>query len=156
DEGYLDDKHNLIMTDRIKDLMKTSVGKYISPQKLELLLSHDDLVEQISVVGDNRKYVSALVVPAMDKLRELAAREGISYADDRELVSSERVLAIFEDRFRKLQEELTPYERVVKFTLLHEPFSIESGTMTSTLKLRRSSIEKMYEDLVEKMYADDE
>jgi long-chain acyl-CoA synthetase len=153
DEGYMDDNNHLIMVDRIKDLMKTSVGKYVSPQKLELILSQDEIVEQLIVVGDNRKYVSALVVPVIDKLKELATQHNIDFADVKELFDSEKILKVVAKRFEALQKDLTSYEKVVKFTLLSEPFSIEAGTMTSTLKLRRSSIEKMYKPIVDKMYS---
>lgn len=152
DEGYTDDMDNLVMTDRIKDLMKTSVGKYVSPQKLELLLAQDELVEQIIVVGDNRQYVTALIVPSMPKLQALAQEHQISAMDDRALTQSYQILEIMEKRFAELQKELTSYERVVRFTLLPEPFSIESGTMTSTLKLRRRSIEKAYKSIIDEMY----
>ncbi len=152
DEGYIDDNNNLIMLDRIKDLMKTSVGKYVSPQKLEMLLSQDELVEQIIVVGDNRQYVSALVVPAMDKLKIIANELNISYQNDQELVDSGKINEFYQTRFEMLQKDIAPYEKVMKFVLLPEPFTIEAGTMTSTLKLRRSSIEKMYSRFVEKMY----
>jgi long-chain acyl-CoA synthetase len=152
DEGYMDENKSLIMVDRIKDLMKTSVGKYVSPQKLELILAQDELVEQMIVVGDNRQYVSALVVPVMDKLKQLASENNIPFEDEKELVNSESIRQIFADRFDVLQKDLTSYEKVVKFALLPEPFSIESGTMTSTLKLRRSSIERMYKEIVDSLY----
>ncbi len=152
DEGYMDDKNNLIMVDRIKDLMKTSVGKYVSPQKLEMVFSTDELIEQMIVVGDNRQFVSALIVPAMEKLEQFAQQHQISFTDREDLVASPELYRLLQERFTQLQKDITPYERVVKFTLLSSPFSIEEGTMTSTLKLRRSSIEKMYKDLVEKMY----
>ena len=152
DEGYIDYQNNLVMLDRIKDLMKTSVGKYVSPQKLELLLSKDELVEHIIVVGDNMQYVTALVVPVMEKLKQVAGNTGISFTDDEDLIQSPGIYQLFENRFNKLQHDLTPYERVVRFTLLTEPFSIEAGTMTNTLKLRRRSIEKAYRHLIEEMY----
>ncbi len=153
DEGYLDDKNNLIMVDRIKDLMKTSSGKYISPQKLEMVLSQDELVEQLTVVGDNRQYVCALVVPVMDKLKALAAANRISFSDEKELVASPEMLALVQQRFDALQKDITPYERVVKIALLSAPFTVEAGTMTSTLKLRRNAIENLYKNLVDSMYA---
>lgn len=152
DEGYMDDRGNLIMIDRIKDLMKTSVGKYVSPQKLELMLGQDEMVEQIIVVGDNRQYVTALVVPAMDKLKELATHHQIKYANEGELVDAQEVMNLIAERFAEIQKNLTPYERVVRFTLLPQPFSIEEGTMTSTLKLRRRSIEKNYKNLIDALY----
>ncbi len=153
DEGYMDENNHLIMVDRIKDLMKTSVGKYISPQKLELILSQDEVVEQLIVVGDNRKYVSALIVPVMEKLKGLAIEHNIFFNSDHELVGSEQIMKIIANRFDELQKNLTAYEKVVKFTLLPEPFTIEAGTMTSTLKLRRSSIERMYKPIVDMMYS---
>ena len=153
DEGYIDHQHNLIMIDRIKDLMKTSVGKYVSPQKLELLLSRDELVEQIIVVGDNRQFVTALVVPAKEKLLQIAKNVGIAYQNEDDLIKSAGTYQLFENRFSKLQKDLTPYERVVKFVLLKEPFSIEAGTMTNTLKLRRRTIEKSYKQLIDQMYS---
>ncbi len=152
DEGYLDEQNNLIMVDRIKDLMKTSVGKYVSPQKLEMLLSQDELVEQIIVVGDNRQYVSALVVPEKDKLILLAKTHSIPFTDYRDLVQNEKITQLVQSRFDALQQHITPYERVVKIALLPQPFSIEAGTMTSTLKLKRNSIERHYRDLVDKLY----
>jgi long-chain acyl-CoA synthetase len=153
DEGYLDDMGNLIMVDRIKDLMKTSVGKYVSPQKLELLLSQDQLVEQIIVVGDNRQYVSALVVPAFVPLKELALKLEIEFQDEKDLIENPQITRFFEKRFEVLQENLTPHERVIKIALLPEPFSIEAGTMTSTLKLRRRIIERIYKNIIDKLYA---
>ena len=153
DEGYIDHQQNLIMIDRIKDLMKTSVGKYVSPQKLEMLLSRDELVEQIIVVGDNRQFVTALVVPAKEKLSQTAKNIGIVFQNEDELIQSPKIYQLFENRFSKLQQDLTPYERVVKFVLLKEPFSIEAGTMTNTLKLRRRSIEKGFRHLIDQMYS---
>lgn len=153
DEGYLDDKGNLFMLDRIKDLMKTSVGKYVSPQKLELLLSQDKAIEQLIVVGDNRQYVSALIVPSIPVLKSLAQEYNIRYASDDDLINSPQLIKLLESRFAYLQKDLTAYERVVKFTLLKEPFTIEEGTMTSTLKLRRANIEKSYKHLIDQMYA---
>ncbi len=141
------------MVDRIKDLMKTSVGKYVSPQKIEMLLSQDEIIEQVIVVGDNRQYVSALLVPAMDKLRNFARENNVPYENDKELVNDSRIYELLRIRLEKLQKNLPAYERVVKFILLVEPFTIEAGTMTSTLKLRRSSIERMHKQMVEKMYA---
>lgn len=154
DEGYMDNAGNLIMLDRIKDLMKTSVGKYVSPQKLELLLGQDEAVEQIVVVGDNRQYVTALIVPVFAKLVELARKHDISFSDEKELVNSEKIKALLQERFNNLQASLMSYEKVVKFTLLSEPFTIEAGTMTTTLKLRRRSIERNYRQMIDAMYDD--
>jgi long-chain acyl-CoA synthetase len=153
DQGYFTTEGNLVMTDRIKDLFKTSVGKYVSPQKLELLLGQEKLIEQIIVVGDNRKYVSALIVPSFENLKITAENLGIDTTDRLKLVSNERIISLYQQRLDEIQAELTPYERVAKFTLLTEPFSIENSAMTSTLKLRRKVIAENYRDQIEMMYS---
>jgi long-chain acyl-CoA synthetase len=153
DEGFLTPNGDLVMTDRIKDLMKTSVGKYVSPQKLEMLLAQDEHVDQIIVVGDNRKFVTALVVPVMDKLKSFAQIHGIDWQDEEALCQQPQVLEMLKLRFDQLQAGLSPYERVVHFALLPKAFSIEAGTMTSTLKLRRRAIEKRFAPLIEQMYS---
>jgi len=152
DKGYFADNGDLVMTDRIKDLMKTSLGKYISPQKLELLLGNDRYIEQMVVVGDDRKFVSALIVPSYENLHEKAKEFGLSSMTDAEVVENEVILAFMQKRIDLLQEELSQHEKIVKFHLLPEAFSIEKNTMTSTLKLRRKIIAKQYCDQIEAMY----
>ena len=153
DEGKIKQKDALVMTDRIKDLMKTSVGKYVSPQKLELLLGQDDLIEQVITVGDNQKFVTALIVPAIDSLKKLAKIQGIEFKDVKDLLRKNEIIEIFRTRINLHQQDLTPYERVVDFRLLHEPFSIENQAMTSTLKLRRRVITNKYRHLIDEMYS---
>lgn len=152
DEGRLDEWGNLTMVGRIKDLMKTSVGKYVSPQKLELLIGQEDFVEQVIVVGDNRPYVTALIVPDIVKLKNIAEKNGIK-DEEKDLTSSDRIYQLIEHRLQKAQEHLSGNERVVKFALLQEPFSMEEGTMTNTLKLRRKIIEEKYSDIIEDLYS---
>ncbi|MFW5754266.1 MAG: AMP-dependent synthetase/ligase, partial [Marinilabiliaceae bacterium] len=152
DKGRLDERGDLIMVGRIKDLMKTFVGKYVSPQKLELLIGQEDFVEQVIVVGDNRPYVTALVVPDIVKLNHLAEKSGIKI-EEKDLTSSDSIHQLLENRLQKVQEHLSGNERVVKFALLQEPFSMEEGSMTNTLKLRRKIIEKKYRDIIEDLYS---
>jgi long-chain acyl-CoA synthetase len=140
------------MIDRIKDLMKTSVGKYISPQKLELLLGQDAFIEQIIVAGDNRKYVTALIVPSFENLRIYYKNLGNEEVDNETLIAMPEIIAMIKTRIDQLQQELTPYERIVKFTLLPEPFSIMNNGLTNTLKVKRNLLLRKYKDLVEKMY----
>lgn len=153
DQGHFTSDGNLVMTDRIKDLFKTSVGKYVSPQKLELLLGQEKLIEQVIVVGDNRKYVSALIVPSFENLNSIADKIGIDPADRKKLVTHEDIVKLYQDRLDEIQADVTPYERVAKFTLLTEPFSIENSAMTSTLKLRRKVIADQYKEQIERMYS---
>jgi long-chain acyl-CoA synthetase len=152
DEGSLSADANLVMTDRIKDLFKTSLGKYISPQKVELLLAQDQYIEQVIVIGDNRKYVTALIVPVGEQLKAYAEKLGLGNLHQDILLTRQEIIDHMKERIDKLQAELTGYEKVVKFTLLKEPFSIENMTMTSTLKLRRRFIMDYYREVIDKMY----
>lgn len=152
DEGYIQDQEYLYMTDRIKDLIKTSGGKYVSPQKLELILGQDEYVDQIVVIGDRQKFISALIVPTFENLKRLAEHKGIENQEIESLVTNEEIIDYLNKRFGFLQQELAPYEKVVKFTLLPENFSISNNTLTNTLKIRRKEITKQYEDIINKMY----
>ena len=152
DEGNFSEAGNLVMTDRIKDLFKTSVGKYVSPQKIELLLGKDPFIEQIISIGDNRKYVTALIVPVIDNLKSQANMLGLKHTSDSHLLSLKEINDFIEKRIAKIQDELAPFERVVKFKLLPDPFSIENNAMTSTLKFRRKVIMENYKGLIEEMY----
>ena len=152
DEGFITNEGYLVMTDRIKDLMKTSGGKYVSPQKIELMLSEDPFIEQIIVIGDSRKFISALVVPEFESLKIAAKNLGIINHDAKTLVMNEKIIDFFKQRIDKLQEELSPHERIVKFTLLSEPFSIENDALTSTLKMKRKLISEQYKEIINKMY----
>ena len=153
DQGCFTKDGNLVMSDRIKDLFKTSVGKYVSPQKLELLLGQEKLIEQVIVVGDNRKYVSALIVPSFSHLPATVEKLGLDPADHKKVASNEAIIQIYQVKINEIQADITPYERVVKFTLLTEPFSIENSAMTSTLKLRRKVIAEQYKEQIELMYS---
>jgi long-chain acyl-CoA synthetase len=152
DAGKIDEKGNLIITDRIKDLMKTSGGKYIAPQKLELALISDAFIEQIAVIGDQQKYVTALAVPSFENLKQYAIQHKIDFKDIEELINHNQIKEMFEKRFEALQKEFSVYEKVKKFTLLSKEFSIEAGEITATLKLKRKVIQQKYQELIDKMY----
>jgi long-chain acyl-CoA synthetase len=152
DEGQITADGNLLMTDRLKDLMKTSVGKYISPQKLETLIGQDPMIEQVVVVGDNRKYVTALIVPVLDRLHAVADELEIKVKDTAELLKHVQIREHIHEKINALQKELSGYEKIKDFTLLREPFSIEANTLTSTLKTKRKVILQMYKTQIEEMY----
>jgi long-chain acyl-CoA synthetase len=154
DAGKIDNKGNLIITDRIKDLMKTSGGKYIAPQKLETALINDAFIEQIAVIGDQQKYVTALAVPSFENLKKYAIQHKISFKDIEELINHNQIKDLFEKRFEELQHEFSVFEKIKKFTLLPKEFSIEAGEITATLKLKRKVIQKKYKELIDKMYSD--
>ncbi|WP_117235770.1 AMP-dependent synthetase/ligase [Vibrio maerlii] len=154
DAGHIDENGNLFITDRIKELMKTSGGKYIAPQVVEGAIGKDHFIEQIAVIADTRKFVSALVVPCFDTLEEYAKELNIKYHDRMELIKHHQVVEMFEKRISTLQGELAKFEQVKKFKLLHKPFSMDSGELTPTQKLRRKVINDRYHDEIEEMYQD--
>jgi long-chain acyl-CoA synthetase len=154
DAGTMDAEGNLVITDRIKDLMKTSGGKYIAPQKLEMALINDAFIEQIAVIGDQQKYVTALAVPSFENLKKYALEHKISFKDVEELINNNQIKALFEKRFEELQKEFSMFEKIKKFTLLPKEFSIETGEITATLKLKRKVIQQKYKALIDKMYAE--
>ncbi len=153
DKGYLSPGGDLIMTDRINDIFKTSVGKFISPQKVEMALLADPFIDQVVVLGDNRKYICALIVPSIEKLRTVWKIEGIDEYSSSDLLNHNQIVSFMEQRIEQCQKDFPPYEKVVKFKLLAEPFSIQNGELTHTLKIRRRLIEERYRDMVEEMYA---
>ena len=154
DAGKMDAEGNLVITDRIKDLMKTSGGKYIAPQKLEMALVNDSFIEQIAVIGDQQKYVTALAVPSFENIKKYAIEHKISFKDIEELIDHNQIKDLFEKRFEELQKEFSMFEKIKKFTLLPKEFSIEAGEITATLKLKRKVIQKKYKELIDKMYAE--
>ena len=142
----------LYFTERIKDLYKTSNGKYIAPQAIELSVSSDPYIEQIAVIGDERKFVSALVVPNLELLKAYAAEQSIEYKSDEELLAHPLIYKKMEARIEEKQKHLAAFEKIKRFTLLAHPFSMESGELTDTLKLRRKVVAEHYAEAIEKMY----
>lgn len=151
DSGYLKDGE-LFLKERIKDLFKTSNGKYVAPQMVEGMLLVDKFIEQISVIADQRKFVSALIVPEYDVLEEWAKENHIEFNDREELCQNRQVNAMMRERIETLQQRLAPYEQIKRFTLLPHHFSMESGELTNTLKLKRSVVNRHYQDVIDKMY----
>lgn len=151
DAGYMKDGE-LFLTDRIKDLFKTSNGKYIAPQAIESKLVVDRYIDQIAIVADQRKYVTALVVPAYDAVKDYAAKHRIAYHTMGELLKNEQIIQLYKERIDTLQQQLAHYEQVKYFTLLPEPFSKRRGELTDTLKIKRQAVYKNYAAEIEKMY----
>lgn len=153
DAGKFDENGNLFITERIKELMKTSNGKYIAPQYIESKIGKDKFIEQIAIIADAKKYVSALIVPCFDSVEEYAKKLNIQYQDRLELLKHSEIIKMFEKRIENLQQELAHFEQVKKFTLLSQAFSVKLGEITPTLKLRRKVIMERYRELIEKMYS---
>ena len=151
DAGYVKDGE-LYLKERIKDLFKTSNGKYIAPQMIESKLLVDKFVEQIAIIADERKFVSALIVPEFHMLEEYAKDNNISYSSREELCKNERINQMIRERIDTLQQQLATYEQIKRFTLLPRAFSMEAGELTNTLKIRRPILLKNYAKEIEKMY----
>ena len=144
--------NTLIMTDRLKDLFKTSNGKYISPQAIETCLTSDKYIEQAAVIGNNRNYVTAIISPAHEPLKKFAEDNNLQYEHIEDLFKLPLVQKLFEDRILEDQSGFASFEKIKKFRLIRKSFSIESGELTSTLKLRRAVIQQNYASLIEEMY----
>ncbi|MEQ5140877.1 AMP-dependent synthetase/ligase [Proteus vulgaris] len=154
DAGALDSDGVLFITERLKDLMKTSNGKYIAPQMIEGTLGQDRFIEHIAVIADTRKFVSALIVPCFDALEEHARALNLKYQDRIELLRHTKIKELFDERLREMQKNFSSFHQVKRFTLLPEGFSMESGELTPTLKLRRKIISERYRNEIELMYQD--
>lgn len=150
DAGRLEG-NTLFFTERIKDLYKTSNGKYIAPQAIEMVMSGDNYIEQIAVIGDQRKFVSALIVPAYPLLEQYAGEKGISFESREELVKNKDIIRFIEARVEEHQKNLASYEKIKRFTLLPEPFMM-GCELTDTLKLRRPVVLQKYATEIEAMY----
>lgn len=151
DAGYIKDGH-LFLTERIKDLFKTSNGKYIAPQAIEAKLVVDRYIDQISIIADERKFVSALIIPEYSLVEEYAVKQGIMYTGMEDLLQNPKVINLFKERIDTLQQQFAHYEQIKKFTLLPHPFSMERGELTNTLKIKRNVLKKNYAAEIEKMY----
>lgn len=154
DAGELLADNTIVLTERIKDLFKTSNGKYIAPQAIETLIANDKFIDMISIIGDDVKFVSALVVPDYDAVEKWAKEHDIVYSTREELLKDKIVISMISTRIEMQQAPLAPYEKVKRFTLLPEPFTMESGELTNTLKIKRKVVAERYKDIINKMYED--
>ncbi|HPS93961.1 MAG TPA: long-chain fatty acid--CoA ligase [Deltaproteobacteria bacterium] len=152
DAGVFEDNGELRITDRIKDLMKTAGGKYIAPQLIESMLLIDHYIEQVAVIGDQRKFVTALIVPSFVNLEGYAKAHGIAYSSREDLISRPEIIAFYQNRIDEDTKELARYEKVKRFTLLSKEFTVDAGELTPTFKTMRKVVNSRYKDLIESMY----
>ena len=153
DAGKLDpDTGAITLTERLKDLFKTSNGKYIAPQALEMRLGEDKYIEQVAIIADKRKYVTALITPAFEAIMEYAQKKKIQYHTLEDLVKNSEIIMLIQQRIDELQKGLASFEQIKKFTLLPREFSMELGELTNTLKIRRLIIAKHFAGEIEAMY----
>ena len=153
DSGYIKDGE-LFLKDRIKDLFKTSNGKYIAPQMIESKLLVDKYIDQIAIIADQRKFVSALIVPEYKLLEEYARTHDIAFNSREDLCNDKRIIRMLTERIETLQQQLAHYEQVKRFTLLPNHLSMEKGELTNTLKIRRRVLNENYKEQIDAMYAE--
>ncbi|MDD3194853.1 MAG: long-chain fatty acid--CoA ligase [Paludibacter sp.] len=142
----------IIITDRLKDLFKTSYGKYIAPQEIETRLSLDKYIEQVAVIGNEKPFVTAIIHPSIPALEAVAAKAKIKYSSVEEMLAHPQIYELMEKKILKQQEGMAPYELIKKFVMIPTPFSIQSGELTNTLKLKRPVVEQRYKLLIDEMY----
>ena len=154
DAGYFTREGALVLTERVKDLFKTSNGKYIAPQMLESRLAENKYIDEAAVIGDQRKFVTALVVPNLSQLRKWAESKGITDLGAESLAKNPEAVAFIQAEINKVQEGVAEYEKIKKITLLPHHFSIMNGEVTNTMKVRRPVVAKRYSKEIEAMYAE--
>jgi long-chain acyl-CoA synthetase len=154
DIGYLDKDNYLFITDRKKDLIKTAAGKFVAPQPIENALKTSRLILNAVVVGDKRKFISALIVPNPTTVAAKAAEQGIKFSSNKEMVEHSFVRQLIEAEVKRLTANLAQYETVKRFALLPEDFTFDNGGLTFTLKLRRRVVEQQFHDVIDRLYAD--
>ncbi len=152
DAGYFNDNGALVLTERVKDLFKTSNGKYIAPQMLESRLAENKYIDEAAVIGDQRKFVTALIVPNFPQLRRWAESKGIDYSDTDKFVRNPEVVDFVMSQVNNVQEGVAEYEKIKRITLLPNHFSIMHGEVTNTMKVRRPIVAKRYSREIEAMY----
>jgi len=153
DSGYLKDGE-LFLKERIKDLYKTSNGKYIAPQMIESKLLVDKFIDQICIIADQRKFVSALIIPVYPLLEEYAREHNIPFENREQLCKDPKVNEMMKERIDTLQQQLAHYEQIKRFTLLPHHFSMEKGELTNTLKIKRRVLNQNYAKEIDAMYAE--
>ncbi len=152
DAGTIDKNGHITITDRIKDLMKTSGGKYVAPQHIESILTNDDFIENAILIGDDKPFVSALLVPNIEAIKEYAHSLNLKYHSIEDLLKKSHIREFYEQKLEQLQESLANFEKVKKFRLLPEDFSMNLEELTPTLKIRRQIIINHFSLLIDEMY----
>lgn len=154
DAGYFTPDGALVLTERVKDLFKTSNGKYIAPQMMESRLAENKYIDEVAVIGDRRKFVTALVVPNLSQLRVWAKSKDIEAEDSETLMQDKRVMSFIMSEIEAYQKDIADFEKIKRITLLPHHFSIMNGEVTNTMKVRRPIVARNYSDLIERMYSD--
>jgi long-chain acyl-CoA synthetase len=155
DIGRFDEDGFLMITDRKKDLIVTAGGKNVAPQPIENVLKTNPYIENAVVIGDRRRFISALIVPKFEKLEDYAKSNSISYTGRGQLVQNQQVVNFLRSEIDRATPNLASFERIKKIAVLERDFEIEKGEMTPSLKVKRNVVEKKYKDLLDALYRED-
>ena len=153
DIGKLDEDQNLFITDRKKSMFKLSTGKYVAPNNVEGEISGSGFIDQIVVIGYQRKFCSALIVPSYDNVIKRLKRDG--YEPDKPYSEDPKVRELIQKEVDKHNKNLSPWETVKKFVLLEEPLTIDDGELTPTMKVKRPVVKEKYKEEIESMYEEE-
>jgi long-chain acyl-CoA synthetase len=154
DIAVLDADGFLAITDRKKDLIKTSGGKFIAPQPIENSLKSNAFVAEAAILGERRRFPAVVIIPAFAVLEDWAAQKHVAFSSRRQLVADPRVQSLYEGIVEQINQNLARFERLKKVLVVPEELSIENGTLTPTMKLRRRNVEMLYKEEIERLYAD--
>ena len=154
DIGRIDEDGFLYVTDRKKDLLKTSGGKFIAPQPIESSFKHHPWIAEAIIVGDKRKFPAVLIIPNFPAVENYARMEGLAFSSRQELIAIPGVQARFADIVRSVNEDLAQFERLKKFRLVSEELSSANGTLTASMKIRRRAIEEYFKQQIDEIYSE--
>jgi long-chain acyl-CoA synthetase len=154
DVGYLDKDNYLFITDRKKDLLKTAAGKFVAPQPIENSLKTSPYILNAMVLGDQRRYIVALIVLNLVTVSAKLAEEGLTLSNNAALAAHPRTRELIENEVQRLTTHLAQYESIKRFALLAEDFSFDNGSLTFTMKLKRRVVETRFHSLIDSLYSD--
>ena len=152
DIGAITPEGFLKITDRKKDLIKTSGGKMVAPQNMEALLKSDPWISDCMIIGDKKKYISALIVPNFARVEAFAAKNHISSSQPADLIQQQLIIDLLWERVQTINQKLASFEQIKKISLLAEPFTLQAGELTPTMKVKRLIIAERYAKQIEAMY----
>jgi long-chain acyl-CoA synthetase len=154
DIGYLDADNYLFITDRKKDLIKTAGGKFVAPQPIENALKTSPYITNAMIVGDQRRFIVALIVPNAQTVSAKLQDQGVRFSSNKEMAGHPAVRSLIEAEVKRLTSHLAQWETIKRFALLPEDFTFDNGSLTFTLKLKRRVVEQNYREIIDKLYAD--
>jgi long-chain acyl-CoA synthetase len=152
DIGHLDDDKYLYITDRKKNVLVTAGGKNVAPAPIEHALERSKFIEDVCLVGDQRKFISAIIVPNFENLKIWANKQNITFSSETEVIENKKIIEMFSKEIESLQSDFARYEKIKKFILLTQPLTVENGELTPSLKIKRNVVEKRFKEQIDQVY----